>query len=102
MTSHLPSQRQIDARSHRIEDKGFGKSSIPRKIGGTTGGTGGLGGFDRCLHVLHFHAKVKNSLAAVSRRKNRQIDVAVRKIDRAAVLGRFTASRDLAGPKEVL
>src|SRR6185503_18487187 len=92
---HLPSQRQIDARSNRIEHKGFGETSVPGKIGGAAGGACGERGLRRTFNIFYFHAEMVNPLAPVARRKDRQIDMAVRQINRLAMFAGFTTASNL-------
>ena len=94
-TLDLPPQRQIDARAHGIEDEGFGEAAVSWQFRGSTGGAGGFGGFRGGFDILDFHAEVIDPFAPVARRQDRQVDVTIGKIDRAAILGRLAAAGDL-------
>ena len=67
------------------------------KICRSARGASGERGLRRSFYMFDFHAEVINAFAAVAGRQNGEVDVAVGKIDRPAVLTRFTAASDDAG-----
>ena len=91
--TRLSNQAKIDARADRVEHKGLGETSILWQIGRATRGARRKRGLRCAADIFDFHAEVIDPLAPITRRQNRQIDMAVGQVNRSAVLGGFTAAR---------